>query len=60
MLISPHRILDPSPALPPPKVVVGRQMGVEASFHLSLWGHDPPAGPSVHKPVILIGFVIKR
>ena len=23
MLISPRRILDPSPALPPPKVVVG-------------------------------------
>ena len=26
MLISPRRILDPSPALPPPKVMVGRQI----------------------------------
>ena len=32
---------------------------LELPFDLSPWGHDPPAGPLVHIPVILIGFVIR-
>ena len=32
---------------------------LELPFELSPWGHDPPAGPWVHIPVILIGFVIR-